>query len=165
MKLPFFVAMSARRGAEVQAGKAFLVGLEAFLRVNAMGPFSSEYITHAALTRTIYVSPSTDARTAQDEPEAFAAKMGSALGCGKSFHLKRAAFEMYNFYLDLMHLKNQSRCTGEFALLFRPFWDKDDQKPLEGADLWAQTKRLRDIGVTSSARCCRCFSYSTFQRT
>ena len=83
------------------------------------------------------MSPSTGACTAQDEPEAFAAKMGSELGPGKSFHLKRLAFEVYDFAQDAIRLKELAGTPDEFADLFGPFWDKNDS--LSGGDMWALT--------------------------
>jgi hypothetical protein len=64
--------------------------------------------------------------TAQDEPEAFAAKMRSALGPGKSFQMKRLAFEVYDFAQDVIRLKALAGTPTMFSELVRPLWDKDD---------------------------------------
>jgi hypothetical protein len=60
-----------------------------------MGPWGQASFSQAALTRKNYVPPESTAQG--DDSEAFAVKMGSALGSGKSFHLKRVAFEVYDF--------------------------------------------------------------------
>jgi hypothetical protein len=111
------------------------------------GPWWQAFV-QVASPRKIYVSPSTDACTAHDELEAFAAKIGSALGLGKSFHLKRLAFEVYDFSQDAIRLKELAGTPDEFADLFGPFWDKDAS--LGGGDLWALTKPLRAMSETFS---------------
>jgi hypothetical protein len=72
------------------SGRSVPCGFKAFLRLDTMGPHGNAFRTsgEAALRHPIYMSPES---TAQDEPEAFAAKVGSALGPGKSFQINEEA--------------------------------------------------------------------------
>jgi hypothetical protein len=81
-------------------------------------------------------------------PKLLQQKWGSALGLGMSFHMKRSAFEVYDFAQDAIRLKELAGTPDEFADLFGPFWDKDAS--LGGGDLWRQTKRLREMAEASS---------------
>jgi hypothetical protein len=62
--------------------------------------------------------------------------------------MKRLAFEVYDFAQDVFRLKDLVGTPKKFAELVCPFWDKDDS--LGGGDMWAKTKRLRDMRVTFS---------------
>jgi hypothetical protein len=63
-------------GGEALAGKALLVGMQTFLRLETMAPWWRAFVQVAA-TRKSYVSQECTAH--DDDSEAFAAKIGSAL--------------------------------------------------------------------------------------
>ena len=128
---------------EAQAGKAFLLGMQAFLRLETTGPFTGA-IPQVGATRKMYVSPGITAHG--DDCKTFAAKIGTALGPGNSFQIKRSACEFYDFAQDLTRLKDLAGTPEEFAVLCRPFWDRDDSS--SGGDFWRQTQRFRGIGET-----------------
>ena len=73
---------------EAQAGKTLLVGMQAFLRLETTGPFTGA-IPQVGATRKMYVSPGITAHG--DDCKTFAAKVGSTLGPGNSFQMKRRA--------------------------------------------------------------------------
>jgi hypothetical protein len=93
--------MDASTDGEVLAGKALLVGIQAFLRLETMAPWWRAFVQRAE-TRKIYVSQECIAK--DDDSVAFAAKIGTALGPGSSFQLKRHAFEVYDFAQDVIRL-------------------------------------------------------------
>jgi hypothetical protein len=138
--LSFAMAASTDVDGEVQAGKALLVGMQAFLRLETMGPFIGS-LPQVAAIRKMYVSPGITAHG--DDYKTFAAKIGNALGPGNSFQIKRSACEIYDFAQDLIRLKELATCD-EFAVLFRPFWDKDGSS--SGGDIWAKTRIYRGMG-------------------
>jgi hypothetical protein len=139
---------------EVLAGKALLVGIKEFLRLETMAPWWRAFVQIPAM-RKIYVSQE---RTAHDDDsEAFAAKIGSALGSGNSFQMKRLAFEVYDFAQDMIRLKALAGTSKKFAELFRPFWDKDDS--LSGERATCGLKRGLSEAWAKRSRSCRCFSY------
>ena len=82
-----------------------------------MGPFLGS-LEQVAAIRKIYVSPGITAH--DDDCKTFAAKVGSALGPGNSFQMKRSAYETYDFAQDVIRLKDLSGTPDEFADLFRP---------------------------------------------
>jgi hypothetical protein len=129
---------------DVQAGKALLVGMQAFLRIDTTGPIIGS-LPQVAATRKMYVSPGITAHG--NDGKTFAAKIGNALGPGNSFQIKRSACEFYDFAQDLIRLKELATCD-EFAVLCRPFWDKDDSS--SGGDFWAKTRIYRGMGLTFS---------------
>jgi hypothetical protein len=63
--------------------------------------------------------------------------------------MKRSAYEIYDFAQDAISLKELADTSDEFADLFRPFWDKDDDSS-SGGDMWRQTSKLREMGATFS---------------
>ena len=126
-----------------EAGKAFLLGMQASLRLETTGSFTGA-IPQVGATRKMYVSPGITAHG--DDCKTFAAKIGTALGPGNSFQIKRSAYEFYDFAQDLTRLKDLAGTPEEFAVLCRPFWDRDDSS--SGGDFWARTRIYRGIGET-----------------
>jgi hypothetical protein len=63
--------------------------------------------------------------------------------------MKRTAYENYDFAQDAIRLKELAGTPDEFTVLFRPFWDKDDDSS-SGGDILRQTKCLRGMGETFS---------------
>ena len=68
------------------AGKALLLGMQTFLRLDTAAPWWQGCVQVVA-TRKIYVSQKSTAK--DDDSQAFAAKIGSALDFGNSFQMKR----------------------------------------------------------------------------
>ena len=101
--------------------------------LGSLGPFLGS-LEQVAAIRKIYVSPHAGITAHDDDCKTFAAKVGSALGPGNSFQMKRSAYETYDFAQDVIRLKDLSGTPDEFADLFRPFWDKDDDSS-SGGDL------------------------------
>jgi hypothetical protein len=137
--------MAASTEGEVLAGKALLLGIQAFLRLETMGPFLGS-LEQVGANRKMYVSPGSTAH--DDDCKTFTAKIGSALGPGNTWYMKRSAYETYDFAKDAIRLKDLAGTPDEFADLFRPFWDKDDSS--SGGDMWRQTTKLRQMGATFS---------------
>jgi hypothetical protein len=102
---------------------ALLVGIQAFLRLDAMGPCLGS-LSQVAAIRKSYESPGS---TAHDvDCKTFAAKIASALGPGNSFQMNRSAYEIFDFAQDAIRLKELSDTSDECAELFRIVSDEAD---------------------------------------